>query len=210
MSLNFLKKNKQINIAEKFNPKKGKKNMPPFLLFIIDIIKLIIIAFLIVWPIHKFIFQPFYVVGASMEPSFYNKDYLIIDKLSYNIGKPGRGDVAIFISPKNSNNFLIKRVIGLPGERVVIENNKIEVFNNKYPEGKVLSESYLNAGDKTRGSVDVRLKPGEYYLLGDNRNMSLDSRIFGPVKEKNIIGRAWVRGWPLKEAGFIKETENLN
>ncbi len=202
MNLNFLN-NKKNNISQKFNIKKKKKKFSPFFSFVFDLLKLIIIAFLIVWPIHKFIFQPFYVIGPSMEPSFYDQDYLIIDKISYILDKPERGDVAIFISPKNNNNYLIKRVVGLPGERIVIKSDKIRIFNKEHPDGMILNESYLNAGTQTRGKIDQKLEPGQYYMLGDNRNMSLDSRSFGPVKEKNIIGQAWLRGWPLKEAGFI-------
>ncbi len=205
MKLDFLKDNKKSKISKKFNVGKKKKKVPPFLLFILDLIKLILIAFLIVWPIHKFVFQPFYVIGPSMEPNFYNKDYLIIDKFSYHFNKPERGEVVVFNSPNNGKNYLIKRVVGLPGERVVIQNDKVKIYNNNHEQGLVLEENYLNPGTQTRGKVDVRLEPGEYYLLGDNRNMSLDSRSFGPVKEENIIGNAWIRGWPLEDAGFIKD-----
>lgn len=204
MKLNFLKNNKIPDISEKFNISKKKKKIPPFLLFMFDLFKLVIIAFIIVWPIHKFVFQPFYVIGPSMEPNFYNKDYLIIDKFSYHFDKPERGEVVIFHSPNNEINYLIKRVIGLPGERVLIKNDEVKIYNNANTNGFTLEENYLNAGTQTRGKIDVKLSPGEYYVLGDNRNMSLDSRSFGPIKSESIIGNAWIRGWPFKEAGFIK------
>ncbi len=205
MKFDFLKDNKTSSISTNFKIAKKKKRIPSFLLFIFDLLKLVIIAFLIVWPIHKFVFQPFYVIGPSMEPNFYDKDYLIIDKFSYHFDKPERGEVVVFHSPNNEKNYLIKRVIGLPGERVVIKNDEVKIYNNENSNGFTLDEHYLNAGTQTRGKIDVRLSPGEYYLLGDNRNMSLDSRSFGPVKRERIIGNAWIRGWPLEEAGFIKK-----
>jgi len=171
--------------------------LPPWLGFILDLVKLVIIAFIIVWPIHHFVFQPFLVDGPSMEPNFYDKDYLIIEEISYHFNQPKRGEVIVFQSPSNPSNYLIKRVIGLPNERIVIKNGEIYIYNDKYPQGVKLQEDYLPAGLTTGGEVDQKLGPDEYFVLGDNRRLSLDSRSFGPIKRKFITGRAWLRGWPL-------------
>jgi len=191
------------------NRNKNKKGffgkMPPFLLLILDFVKLIILAFIIVLPIHHFIFQPFYVVGPSMEPNFYDNDYLIIDKVSYRLREPQRGEVIIFKSLTNPKNHLIKRLVGLPGEKIEVRDGGIYIYNENYPQGfKIEEKNYLTPGTSTPGDIQVELKENEYYVLGDNRNMSMDSRIFGPITKKDITGKAWFRGWPLKEMGIIK------
>ena len=191
------------------NKERGKrrffKEMPSFLSFIFDIVKLVVLAFIIVWPIHYFIFQPFYVVGPSMEPNFYDNEYLIVEKISYHFRDPQRGEVVVFQSPSNPKDHLIKRVIGLPNERLVVEKGKVYVYNSQFVQGLELEEdAYLSAGIVTPGQIEVDLEDNQYYLLGDNRNVSLDSRVFGPVGKKEINGKAWFRGWPLKEMGLIK------
>jgi len=185
--------------------KRGFWRLSPFWDFVFDLVKIAAIAFIIVWPIHKFIFQPFYVVGPSMEPNFYDKEYLIIEEVSYRFNQPQRGEVVVFRSPVNPKDHLIKRVIGLPGERILIKQEAVYIYNRDFPEGLKLDESaYLSAGVKTPGQVDIQLGPDQYYLLGDNRNVSLDSRVFGSVKKALITGRTWVRGWPVARAGVIK------
>ena len=192
-------------LAEEPKPKRTFLNLPPYLLFIFDLIKLMVIAFIIVWPIHRFIFQPFYVVGPSMEPNFYDNEYLIIEKTSYYLTEPKRGEVIVFQSPANPENYLIKRIIGLPNEKLTIEKGEIYIYNNSFPQGLVLDEQgYLSPGTVTPGSIDVQLSENEYYVLGDNRNMSLDSRVFGSVKQEYITGRAWFRGWPFENMGLLK------
>ncbi len=190
------------------NQEKGKKSefkeKKIFFSFVFDLIKLIILAFIIVWPIHRFIFQPFYVSGPSMEPSFYNNEYLIIEKITYYFRQPLRGEVIVFKSPNDPKDHLIKRAVGLPGERVVIEKGKIYIYNNQFPQGLELSEEYLSPGTSTPGQIETDLKENEYFVLGDNRNMSLDSRFFGPINEKDITGRTWFRGFPIKNMGLIK------
>ncbi len=98
---------------------------------------------------------------------------------------------------QNHRDWLIKRVIGLPGEKIVIRGGKIFIYNERHKEGLELKEDYLFPGLRTGGEIETILKENEYFLLGDNRNVSLDSRVFGPVNRKLIIGRAWVRAWPL-------------
>ncbi|MDA2936095.1 signal peptidase I [Patescibacteria group bacterium AH-259-L05] len=182
-----------------------RHKIPPVVLFILDLVKLVIIAFIIVWPIHRFVFQPFYVVGPSMEPSFYDKEYLIIGRIVYYYSEPQRGEVVVFRSPRGQKDYLIKRVIALPEERIRISKGNVYIYNDSFPQGIVLNEEeYLSAGSSTPGSIDITLAKDSYYVLGDNRNASLDSRSFGPVKQSYIIGKTWFRGWPIESIGIIK------
>ncbi len=162
-----------------------------------ETIKVIVISLIIILPIRYFLIQPFYVKGASMEPNFYDHEYLIIDEISYRFKEPARGEVIVFRYPKDPKQFFIKRVIGLPEETIKLQNGQIIIINQKHPEGFVLDETaYLEKGTWTKGELEIKLKADEYFVLGDNRNSSLDSRIFGPVKREDIIGRTWIRGWP--------------
>lgn len=166
-----------------------------FLSFIWEISKITIIALLIVVPIRYFIFQPFLVRGQSMEPNFENGDYLIVDELSYRLQNPHRGEIIVFKYPRNPSLRYIKRIIGLPGETVEIEDGKVMVFSSKG--NQILNESnYLPSQTQTFGSLKVSLGQDEYFVLGDNRAASSDSRIWGPVKRKYIIGRVLFRAWP--------------
>lgn len=166
--------------------------------FVLEFFKILIISLLIVIPIRYFLIQPFYVKGASMEPSFYDYEYLIIDEISYRFRQPQRGEIVIFHSPYNWHSYYIKRIIGLPKERIVIKDGGVYIYNEKFKEGIKLDESsYLEPGMTTPGKIDLVLAEEEYFVLGDNRNSSLDSRSFGPVSRRQIIGKTWLRGWPL-------------
>jgi len=166
------------------------------LIFIVELIQIVAISLAIILPVRYFLIQPFYVKGASMEPNFFDHEYLIIDELSYRFHDPKRGDIVVFRYPKDPSQYFIKRVIGLPGETVEIADGKIKIFNADHPNGTLLSEPYLDQL-MTSASQAVTLKAGEYYLMGDNRSASLDSRIFGPVSRSAIVGRVWVRGYPV-------------
>ncbi len=161
-----------------------------------DITKVVVISAAIIIPIRTFIFQPFFVRGASMEPSFYNGDYLIIDELSYRMREPHRGEVVVFRPPGNDNQFYIKRIIGLPGEKVTIDNDNVSVFTEG--EEIVLSEPYIS-DDRIGGSKEIIAGLGEYILLGDNRGHSSDSRVFGPVSIKNFVGKVLITAWPIDD-----------
>ena len=170
--------------------------MKGFLSFIWEIIKIVIIALLIVIPIRYFIFQPFLVKGQSMEPNFENGDYLIVDQLSYRFREPQRGEVVVFKYPQNPSQRYIKRIVGLPGETIEIENGKIIIYQEN-SETLVLDESsYLSPYLQTPGDIQVSLAENEYFVLGDNRAVSADSRKFGPLPRENIIGRVFLRAWP--------------
>lgn len=168
-------------------------DMKSLILFIWEVIKIIIVALLIVIPIRYFVFQPFLVRGQSMEPNFSNSDYLIVDEISYRFDDPQRGDVIVFRSPAYPSQNFIKRVIGLPGEEVIIEKGVIKII--KEGEEVILDESeYLY--DNTNGDTHVVLNNQQYFVLGDNRDSSYDSRRWGPLPEENIIGKVFLRAWP--------------
>lgn len=164
--------------------------------FIWEILKILIIALLIVAPIRYFIFQPFFVRGQSMEPNFHQGDYLIIDELSYRFRAPQRGEVVVFKYPQDPSQRYIKRIIGLPGETVKIQNSQVFIY--KDGQEQALDElAYLSQFVSTSGDTQTTLGKTEYFVLGDNRSISADSRRWGSLPEKNIIGRVFLRAWPL-------------
>src|SRR5262249_39462486 len=150
------------------------------------------ISLVIIIPVRWLLIQPFYVQGASMEPNFFDHEYLIIDELSYRFREPQRGEVVVFHYPNDTKQFFIKRVIGLPGETVEIAEGKVKIYNTEHPNGIVIDETTYLDQDFTAASQTVTLKAGEYYVLGDNRSSSLDSRFFGAVNRKYVVGRVWV------------------
>ncbi len=165
-----------------------------------ETLKVVIISLIIVIPVRYYLIQPFYVKGASMEPNFQDHEYLIVDEITYRFREPRRGEVVIFKSPQNSRQYFIKRIIALPNERIKINEKKIFIFNQEYPQGVLLDESDylppLREIQGTLGQVDMTLKDNEFFVLGDNRNSSLDSRTFGLIARDKLLGKAWLRGWP--------------
>jgi len=179
------------------------KTISSFLLFVWEILKIVIIALAIVIPIRYFLFQPFFVRGQSMEPNFENGDYLIIDEISYRFSEPKRGEVVVFKYPNNPSQRYIKRIIGLPGETVEIKGGSVIIY--RQDEGQVLDESsYLVSSVKTSGSLRLFLDEGEYFVLGDNRLLSFDSRRWGSLKRENIVGKVFVRAWPFTALAKIE------
>lgn len=163
--------------------------------FFWEVMKIVIIAFLIVAPIRYFIFQPFLVKGSSMEPNFHNGDYLIIDEISYRFREPKRGEVVVFEYPKNTRSRYIKRIIGLPGETVEVKKGKVFVTSSK--KEQVLKKDYIPENTSTPGNIEITLDSGEYFVLGDNRDASYDSRRWGALKREYIVGRVWLHLEPL-------------
>ncbi len=153
-----------------------------------------------VFLIRTFLVQPFLVSGASMVPNFEDKDYLLIDQLTYRFREPARGEVVVFRYPNNPSTYFIKRVVGLPGDRVVLDDNKITIFNKQHPQGKVLDENYIplrvTTNPRPGGQSQFVLTDGEYLVLGDNRTFSFDSRDWGILPRTDIIGLARLRLWP--------------
>lgn len=169
--------------------------------FFIEVVKVIVLALAIIIPVRYFLIQPFYVRGASMEPNFYDYEYLIIDEISYRFRDPERGEVVVIRDPRNPKQYFIKRIVGLPGEKIKIRDGGVWITNDAYPQGFFLDESmYLPEDLTTSGDRIYALKENEYFLLGDNRPASLDSRSIGPVQSEKIIGKVWIRAWPLKRA----------
>lgn len=177
--------------------------------FILELVKVVVISLVIIFPIRYFIIQPFYVKGASMEPSFYDSEYLIIDEITYRFEEPKRGDVVVFRYPKNPQEYFIKRIIGLPKENVQIKTGNVFIYNGYNPSGFILEEDYLGNGVTTYSPNHkmIELGENEYFVLGDNRSSSQDSRSFGSVNESFIIGRVLFRGWPIDRMGLIKNEE---
>ncbi|MFA6410803.1 MAG: signal peptidase I [Candidatus Buchananbacteria bacterium] len=175
-----------------------------------EVFKVVVISLAIIVPVRYFLIKPFYVKGASMEPNFYDHEYLIINEISYRFGEPVRGDIVVFRYPFDPSQYFIKRVIGLPGEKIKVADGQVFVFNSKYPAGQLIEENYLTEGTQTLGDVQVQLKENEYYLLGDNRLHSLDSRAFGPVKREYIVGKTLWRGWPVNRVGLLLNDLNYN
>lgn len=183
--------------------------------FIFEIVKIVLLAFLIFAPIRFFIFQPFFVQGASMEPNFENNEYLIINEIGYKQISLGRENKIfqagpfrdlerswpiVFRYPKNPSQYFIKRVIALPGEKIQIKDNQIVIFNDEFPNGFLLDESaYLDSYVETKGDLTLQLADDEYFVMGDNRSFSSDSRSWGPVNKEDIIGKVLLRAWPLSE-----------
>lgn len=159
-----------------------------------ELVKLILLSLVIVIPFRLYIAQPFMVDGASMYPTFETGNYLIVDELSYNFKTPERGSVLIFKYPNNPKKSFIKRVIGLPGETVSISDGQVTIINASHPEGFLLDEPYVELTKKD--SSDIILGLDEYFVLGDNRMASADSRSWGAVPEKNIVGRPLVGFFP--------------
>ncbi len=182
-------------VLKKSKLKEGAKN-------VWDLIKFAIIALLIVIPIRMFVAQPFVVSGESMFPTFHDKEYLIVDELSYLLKNgPHRGDVVVFRYPNDTRRFFIKRIIGLPNEEIEINNGTITIKNKENPNGFVLNEPYINESFDTTESY--KTGNDEYFVLGDNRNRSSDSRIWGILPGKLLTGRVYLRLLPLKEISYL-------
>lgn len=166
--------------------------------------QVIVIALIVALPIRFFIAEPFIVQGASMDPTFSTGQFLIVDRVSYRFGEPQRGDVVVFEYPLNPSTYYIKRIVGLPGESIEVKHGKVTITNTEHPQGLVLDESYIDSSHASTGdNVSETLGPTEYFVMGDNRAQSSDSRIWGPLQKHFIVGRPIVRLTPLSEIGVL-------
>lgn len=199
--------------------KDADKTESPKISYFFELVKVIIWALIIIIPVRTFLFQPFFVQGASMEPNFYDGEYLIVNEWGYkkttvsakdkeiftvdSRKEFSRGDVVVFRYPQNPKEFFIKRIIGLPGERVKIEKGQITIYNQSNPTGFILDEtSYLpSISSKTdcREFCDFNLSENEYVVLGDNRSHSSDSRVWGVLPKEDVIGKVLLRAWPVND-----------
>jgi len=166
-----------------------------------ETIKFIALALLIVTPIRMFIAQPFIVNGSSMDPTFATGQYLIVDEISYRFNEPKRGDVIVLRYPRDPKKFFIKRIVGLPGDTVEIQEGVVTIKDSKNPDGFVLNEPYIEypKNDTLTKTVGMR----EYFVMGDNRAASSDSRYWGTVPEDLIVGRAFLRLLPIASAAVL-------
>jgi len=181
----------------------------PFWGYFVDIIETIVVAAAIFVIVYLFLLQPHQVRGASMEPNLSNGQYILTDKISYRFDKPRRGDIIVFKAPVDPNFDYIKRIIGLPGESIQIKGGKIIIKNTTHPKGFVLEEPYKINGSDQPGTLlednrEFKISEDNYFVLGDNRNQSFDSREWGELSRKNIIGKTWLRYWPISKFSFVK------
>lgn len=170
--------------------------------FIGEVFKFAVLAILIVVPFRLLVAQPFIVSGASMSPTFETGEYLIVDQITYHLEEPKRGDVVIFKYPNDPSKYFIKRIIGLPGEVVQLANGNTVIINPNTQNEITLNEQYL-IRDKTDDHLSITLSSDEYFVMGDNRNASSDSRVWGPVPRDKIIGRALLRLLPIHTFSFF-------
>jgi len=178
--------------------------MKSFLVLAWEIFKIFVVSLAIIIPIRYFLIQPFFVQGASMEPNYEDGEYLIIDEISYRLREAERGEVIVFKYPQNPSEFFIKRIIGLPGETIKIQNSTIVIENKTNPLGFVLDESSYLKNVPSMGQQAVTLGEDEFFVLGDNRSASFDSRRWGSLPRNDIIGKVWIKAWPIAQAGLAK------
>ena len=178
----------------KFKKKKSEEKKT-FIQDVLELVRFTILVLIVVIPLRMFVAQPFIVSGHSMVPTFGDGDYLIVDEISYKTHEPQRGEVIVFKLPSNHSRFLIKRVIGLPGEIVVINGSKITITKK---DGEViqLDENYIKENFSAYGTWE--LQDEEYFVMGDNRNNSSDSRSWGVLDKELIIGKTFLRLFPFQ------------
>lgn len=169
-----------------------------------DFLQGIVVVLAIMVMIYLFVMSPQEINGASMEPNFHNGEYILTNKIEYKLMDPKRGDVVIFKSPRNKDIDYIKRVIGLPGETVGLYNSHIVVNGKQLGELYLAPDVYIFGGSYLREGSEVIIPPGKYFVMGDNRPHSSDSREFGPIPKEDFIGKAILRYWPFTKTGIIK------
>jgi len=193
------------SLSPKLQPQKKVKEGKKKKSIWTEIVQFAIIAIFIVLPFRLYIAQPFIVSGQSMEPTFENGQYLIVDQLTYHIEQPTRGAIIIFRYPRDPSKFFIKRVIGLPGEKVVITKGIVTIYNKQNPNGLTLDEPYIEF--TKQDNFSIQLNNHQYFVLGDNRANSSDSRVWGPVDSKYLVGRPILRLLPLGQAAVLPGVE---
>ena len=171
--------------------------------FFFDILESIVVALAIFVVVYLFLYQPHQVKGASMEPNFHDGEYILTNKYEYRFGLPKRGDVIVFRSPQNPDIDFIKRVIGLPGEQVKLINNHYYINGKILNEEYIAKELYTYQGSYLKEGQEVTVPEDYYFVSGDNRPRSSDSREFGPISRSSIIGRSQLRYYPFNRFGII-------
>lgn len=167
-----------------------------------EFLRFAILVIAVVFGIRYFVMQPFKVAGTSMVPTFQDKNYLIIDELTYHFKSPARGDVIVFHPPVDPKSYYIKRIIGIPGDTVTSVNSVITITNTEHPEGEILTEPYITT-DAPGDTFSIKVPEGQYFTMGDNRPASFDSRRWGLLEKNKITGRVLLRLFPLNEIGVF-------
>lgn len=165
-----------------------------------ELVRFALIALIIVIPVRLFVAEPFVVSGNSMVPTFENGDYLIVDKISYELGRIKRDDVVVFRYPNDPSKFFIKRIIGLPNETVDVKGSDVTITNEANQQGFKLDQPFVK--NIANNDTHVELKGDEYFVMGDNRSASSDSRYWGPVKKDLLQGKAFLRLLPVSKIDF--------
>lgn len=174
---------------------------------ILDAIEVTVIALAMFVVMYLFLFQPHQVRGNSMYPNLHDNDYLLTDKITYQLREPKRGDTIIFRAPKNEEYDYIKRIVGLPGDTVRVNDGKIYVNDELLTEDYLSSDSFTYGGRFWKENQSIPVPEDQYFVLGDNRSHSSDSREWGPVPRKNIIGKAWLRYWPPEQVNILPQVD---
>ena len=187
------------------SPRPISYGMKFFFASLFEIVEIAAVAIITVVIVRTFLLQPFLVNGASMEPNFESGDYLLVDELTYRLRAPERGEVIVFRYPGDESTFYIKRIIGLPGEKVFLQKDGITIFNAAYPDGLKLNEPYLSDDLSGYGEKEWPLTKSQYFVMGDNRVHSFDSRNWGPLDQKELIGLVRLRLWPVGKISIFQE-----
>ncbi len=170
--------------------------MKQFFSSVLEIVEITAVAFVAVFLIRSYLVQPFLVSGSSMVPNFSDGDYLLIDEFTYHFRAPERGEVVVFRYPKDESVYFIKRIIGLPGEKVVTKDNKITIFNDTHKDGFAIDEKYLIGTTPVSGNGEFQVPSDSYFVMGDNRAYSFDSRSWGTLPKSDVVGLVQFRLWP--------------
>lgn len=181
--------NSLLNKESSINPKLKS--------FFKEVVVFGLLAFLIVIPFRKFVAEPYIVSGASMYPTFQTGNYLIVDKISYRFNEPKRFDVIVLAYPNDTSRDFLKRIIGLPNEKIEIEDGIVTIYTKENPKGIKLSEDYVKL--PKYDNMEFQLKDDEYFVMGDNRRDSFDSRYFGTVPRIDVLGKPVARLFPLNQ-----------
>ena len=176
-------------------------------LFFLDFLETIVVSLAIFAVVYIFLFQPHQVDGQSMMPNFKNAEYILTDKLSYRIHAPKRGDVIVFHSPQDERVDFIKRIMGVPGDTLKVEGGYVYLNGTKLDENYINEPGTVTAGHFLHENTEIEVPPGQYFVMGDNRNHSSDSREWGLVTSQEIVGRAFFRYWPISEFGLVPTAE---
>lgn len=168
-----------------------------------DFLETVVVALSIFVVVYLFLIQPHEVKGSSMEPTFHNNEYILTDKISYRLADPQRGDIIIFKAPNNPEVDYIKRIIAAAGDRIKIDGGEVYVNGQRLDERYITQTTMLIPGGSLHEGTEITIEPDMFFVMGDNRGHSSDSREFGPIERSSIIGRAFLRYWPLQVFGLI-------